>query len=321
MRIKVVGNNYNTIMKIFLASYLQYSSWILSLFLLTEIASAQDSKAFVNIDGFKYHIKLGGMEHLKDSIPIVVLEMGGGATLDSWDPIYDELVNFAPVFAYERSGIGPSEWNHIEPTPLNVTNLLKKILNKLELNPPYVLVGHSWGGVLIRTFAGHNKDEVKALVYIDPMDYEITSNDEREVYESIGADPDKAIKFVEEVTAFFTSAGKTPPGVTAEYKVIDNFVKSDVQDRKLGEEPNLPMVVFIGTKFMKPPRVPSQFEKPFDSKEWFDASMKQRIESLSKWPYAYSQEGYLFISPKATHYFHFDEPKIVVNMIRRLVEN
>jgi len=293
---------------------------IFTLFLFTGITYAQKSSEFVNIDGFKFNVKLGGMEHLKDSVPIVVLEMGAGSTLKSWEPIYNDLIKFAPVFAYERAGIGESEWNDVEPTPINVANHLKKLLIKLELKPPYILAGHSWGGIIIRAYAGHFKDDVKALVYIDPMDYTMTSEDEKSIFKSIGANPEAALKFIEDVTEFFTGGQEMPPGISAEYDAIEKFNTTSIENRNLGEEPNLPMVVFIGTKIRPEPPVPPQFKKPFDFKEWFDAATKQRIESLSKWPYDYSDEGYLFISPNATHFFHYGEPEMVIKMIKKFTE-
>lgn len=280
---------------------------------------AKDSSEFVEIDGYKYHIKLGGLNHLKDSVPVVVLEMGAGSTMKSWDPIFNDLVKTAPVIAYERSGIGESEWNNIEPTPLHVSQQLRKILKKINLPPPYILAGHSWGGVIIRAYAGNYKDEVKALVYIDPMDYEENVEDEKAIYTAIGVDPDKALKFVEDVTEFFTTGKEMPPGIAAEYQAIDEFMKTKLERRGLGKEPNLPMAVFIGTKARPEPPVPPQFEKPFEFNDWFNSSMKQRIQSLSKWPYNYSNEGYFIISPRATHYFHYGEPEMVIEMITRFV--
>lgn len=231
---------------------------------------AQDSDTntetrFVDIDGFKFNVKLAGLEHLKDSTSVVVLEMGAGSTLKSWNPIFEDLSEFAPVFAYERSGFGKSEWNGIKPTPLNTTTQLRKLLKRLDLPPPYVLAGHSWGGVLIRTYAGHYKIEVKALVYIDPMDYEKTFEEERAVFSDIGVDPDKALNFIEDVFASRTKEQSEPMAV--QYNVIDKFTKTDIEKRGLGKEPNLPMAVFIGTKMMPAPRVPPGFEKPFDHKE------------------------------------------------------
>ncbi len=297
-------------------SHSQYLSLFFVLFSLSGISFGQEPTESVNIDGFKYHVKLGGMEHLKDSIPIVVLEMGAGSTLKSWEPIYNELTKFAPVFAYERAGIGQSEWNEIEPKPNNVAIQLKKILTTLELNPPYILAGHSWGGVIIRAYAGHFKEDVKALVYIDPMDYTMTTEDEKSIYKSIGTVPEDALKFIDELTEFFTDGQEMPPGITAEYDAIDKFNKTKVSKRQLGEEPNIPMAVFIGTKAMPAPPVPPQFKQPFDYEEWFKASIKQRVASLSSWTYDYSDEGYLFISPNATHFFHFGEPEMVIQMIK-----
>jgi pimeloyl-ACP methyl ester carboxylesterase len=292
----------------------------LGLCLITQSIFAQDSTESVTIDSTKFNIKLGGLEHIKDSVPVVVLEMGAGSSLKSWEPIYNELIKFAPVFAYERAGIGQSEWNDIEPTPFNVANQLKKILSKLDLKPPYILAGHSWGGVIIRAYAGHFKEDVKALVYIDPMDYTMTTEDEKSIYKSIGTDPEDALKFIDELTEFFTGGQEMPPGITAEYDAIDKFNKTEVSKRQLGEEPNIPMAIFIGTKAMPAPPVPPQFKQPFDYEEWFKASIKQRVASLSSWTYDYSDEGYLFISPNATHFFHFGEPEMVIKMIEKFTK-
>jgi pimeloyl-ACP methyl ester carboxylesterase len=279
----------------------------------------KDSCQFIDIEGYKYHVKLGGREYLKDSIPVVILEMGAGSTMKTWDPIFNELTKIAPVIAYERSGIGESEWNNIIPTPINVTQQLRKILKKLNLPPPYVLAGHSWGGVIIRAYAGYYRNEVKALVYIDPMDYEMTVEDEKDIYNELGVEPEKALKFIQDVTQFFTGGRDIPPGIAAEYEAIELFMETDYEKRGLGKEPNLPMVVFIGTKTLPEPSVPSHFEKPWDHKDWVYTATKQRIESLSKWPYNYSDQGYLFLSPEATHYFHFGESKMVIEMIERFV--
>jgi pimeloyl-ACP methyl ester carboxylesterase len=94
-------------------------------------------------------VKVGGQEHIEKGIPVVVLEAGFGSPLMSWDTIFNDVAKIAPVMAYERSGIGQSEWNQMEYSPINVVQLLRKILTKLELPPPYVLAGHSWGEFLL----------------------------------------------------------------------------------------------------------------------------------------------------------------------------
>lgn len=300
-------------------SHSKYLSLFFALFLFSGLSFGQEQTEFVSIDGFKYHVKLGGMEHLKDSIPIVVLELGYGSTLKSWDPIYNDLIQFAPVFAYERAGIGQSEWNDIEPTPINVANNLKNLLTLQELKPPYILAAHSWGSAIIRAYAGHFKEDVKALVYIDPMDYTMTTENDEALFKSIGADPDAALKFMEDLDEFFAGQ-ENSPGMSAENDVFKKFINTPLENRNLGEEPNLPLVVFIGTKIGPAPRLPAHIKQAFDHNDYMVAETKLRIESLSKWPYDYSDEGYLFISPNATHFFHYGEPEMVIKMIKKFTE-
>lgn len=74
--------------------------------------------------------------------------------LETWDPILDKVAAFAPVVAYDRSGTAQSPWDGQPPTPQRANQRLKKLLETLGVPSPTILVGHSWGGVLARYFAG-----------------------------------------------------------------------------------------------------------------------------------------------------------------------
>jgi len=70
----------------------------------------------------------------------------------------------------DRAGIGGSEADGHAPTPTHVARKLHALLTSLGVDPPYVLVGHSSGGLLIRMFAAIYPEEVAGLVYVDPTD-------------------------------------------------------------------------------------------------------------------------------------------------------
>ncbi|MBD0824449.1 alpha/beta fold hydrolase [Aestuariibaculum marinum] len=304
-----------------------FKVWILivSFHLFNYSINAQDSSTkptyqFVEIDGYKYHVRLGGQEHLEHGIPVVVLEAGFGDW--KWGTIFDDIAKTAPVIAYERSGIGQSEWNEMEYTTLNVVNILRKILQKLELPPPYVLAGHSWGGVLIRTFAGHFPEEIKALVYIDSTDF-TTHRDHTELVE-MGVDTTGIAAFAKKYKENdIKNAQSFPPGYRAEWIYIGElFFDFKGEDIGLGSNPKIPIAVFVGTKLPKHlPAVTSDnpFEKAFFSMEYRKEAQKERIQACTEW-ISESPEGYLIVSPKAGHYFHLDEPQLVVEMIKRLIE-
>lgn len=104
----------------------------------------------------------------------VVLEAGSGETGLSWGDIPDELSRDATVVTYDRAGYGWSENPESERSGENVVNELHLALQNANLPGPYVLVGHSLGGMYTRLFAMTYPDEVAGLVLVDarPEDFE-----------------------------------------------------------------------------------------------------------------------------------------------------
>lgn len=307
----------------------QFMSWILlvgfSIFpdlTLAQDNSTKDLSQFVEIDGYKYHVKVAGQEHIEKGIPVVVLESGFGSPLMTWDTIFNDIAKIAPILVYERPGVGQSEWNQMEYSPINIVQILRKILTKLELPPPYILAGHSWGGVLIRTYAGHFPDEVKALAYIESTDFTVTDSYSYKIALELGVDSLAIKKYIDEVFEFMLkSIPDNLLGCKVELKFIINTFTSNFEDVDLGSIPKIPIVVFVGTKYSEQDSIPgieNPIEKAGKSKESFKLSQKHRIESYSKWLYE-SPEGYLIVSSKADHYFHLSEPKLVIEMIKRLL--
>jgi pimeloyl-ACP methyl ester carboxylesterase len=183
------------------------------------------------------------------------------------------------------------------------------------------------GGVLIRTYAGHFPDEVKALAYIDPTDFTPNVNTINNVFRialelQVELDSLTIKKYLDEVSDFILkSIQGYPPGYKAEMEFIMSTGNSNFENVDMGITPKIPIVVFLGTKYTEPLSPPG-FEDPFKKAgklmEAFNLSQKQRIESNIKWIYE-SPEGYFFISPKASHAFHLDEPQLVIEMIKRLL--
>ncbi len=100
--------------------------------------------------------------------PTVVLECGiGGATAASWGWVVRGVEKFAPVVAYDRAGLG---WSDPGPMPRDGRRLvaeLHTLLHNAGHAPPYILVGHSYGGLLARLYVDAYPDEVAGAVLID----------------------------------------------------------------------------------------------------------------------------------------------------------
>ena len=82
--------------------------------------------------------------------PAVILVAGLGNALDTWAQILPAAAEFSTVVAYSRSGLGRSEPGLRDHTAKSAAVELHALLTKLQLKPPYVLVGRSYGGILVR---------------------------------------------------------------------------------------------------------------------------------------------------------------------------
>jgi pimeloyl-ACP methyl ester carboxylesterase len=101
--------------------------------------------------------------------PTVVLESGAGSNAMEWQAVQSQLRRTTRTCAYDRAGIG----NSVAPPGVRnardeITDL-RRLLGRVHIDPPYVLVGHSYGGVLARVLAHLYPTEVGGLVLIDTI--------------------------------------------------------------------------------------------------------------------------------------------------------
>jgi pimeloyl-ACP methyl ester carboxylesterase len=99
----------------------------------------------------------------------LVFEAGMRGTIDKWGRVLEGASRDATVFAYNRPGYGNSEVAMTPRDGRTVVEELRRVLRHKGLNPPYVLVGHSLGGLYMQLFARAYPEEVKGLVLVDAM--------------------------------------------------------------------------------------------------------------------------------------------------------
>jgi len=99
----------------------------------------------------------------------IVFENGLRATVDGWDKVIDSLVPDASIFAYNRPGYGNSQETDTARDGATIVEELRQTLTHKGLAPPYILVGHSLGGLYMQLFAKRYPQEVCGLVQVDPL--------------------------------------------------------------------------------------------------------------------------------------------------------
>lgn len=100
---------------------------------------------------------------------VVVFENGSRATIANWGTVPERLAQEASVFVYNRPGYGNSEAATTPRDGRTIVEELRAVLRYKGLPPPYVLVGHSVGGLYLQLFARMYPDEVTALVLVDAL--------------------------------------------------------------------------------------------------------------------------------------------------------
>jgi pimeloyl-ACP methyl ester carboxylesterase len=134
------------------------------------VATARDQRdhpppgSMVDIDGCRMHVQTAG-----GGFPSVVLESGLGGMSSGWGWIQPETAKFSRVVSYDRAGLG---WSGPDPFPKTAAvaaRRLRSVLLHSRVDPPYVLVGHSMGGLFVRVFANLYPDEVAGMVLLDAV--------------------------------------------------------------------------------------------------------------------------------------------------------
>ncbi|OPG96019.1 alpha/beta hydrolase [Chryseobacterium mucoviscidosis] len=116
----------------------------------------------VETGGYKLHIHQQG-----NGTPTIIMEAGSGETSLSWREIPLELAKHATVVTYDRAGYAWSESAPSERTGANIVKELHDALEKEGIRGPYIMVGHSLGGMYARLFTQTYIREIQGLVLID----------------------------------------------------------------------------------------------------------------------------------------------------------
>ncbi len=116
----------------------------------------------VDAGGHKLHLDIQG----KGS-PSVIFENGAGDFSFIWSLVQPEVAKFTKTVSYDRAGYA---WSEPGPTPRTGAQLsfeLHEALKNAGVHPPYILVGQSFGGFIVRAFARYYPQEVAGMVLVE----------------------------------------------------------------------------------------------------------------------------------------------------------
>lgn len=134
------------------------------------LGTRRDRKCFpapgrlVDVGGHRLHLLESG-----SGDATIVLEAGLMSTVLSWSNLQRELAQTYRVVSYDRAGLGWSDLGPMPRTADRIVDELHTLLQQAGIAPPYILVGHSFGGLTMPLFAARFPDETAGMVLVDPV--------------------------------------------------------------------------------------------------------------------------------------------------------
>ncbi|HZM96155.1 MAG TPA: alpha/beta hydrolase [Vicinamibacterales bacterium] len=264
---------------------------------------AAGAMTMVPVQGRMMGVRVARLAERQQGRPVVVLEGGALQSIDTWDPIFDRVAALAPVIAYDRRGIGRSEFDGDPPTLAHVNETLHALLAAINAPPPYVLVGHSYGGVLARAFARQYPTEVAGMVYLDVPDTDLTEADLASV------SPDAAGVLRSELDGL-------PPdlhtGLRAELDNIRRLMANDFTELNAVRPPaGIPVAAVVAAGKLDQVRDPVE-------RSTREAILRIQIRHQQDWALS-SPQGLFAVTKRGGHNVHHDNPDLTVAAIRHVL--
>lgn len=225
--------------------------------------------------------------------PVILFESGLGETLEGWKTIQDSISKITTTISYDRIGLGKSSTTEKPRTLENFVSELHGFLEKQEIDGPFILVGHSLGGLIIRKFQNSYPEKVVGLVFVDPT---LEGLLER----LFAARPEEESEMLtKEMDGFFASQSI---GVQNEYKEV-HTMENEIKELKLPTE--LSITVLVSYQELPPPFSPDD--------------IKIKMELFENWVKSAPQTK-LISTTKSGHYIHYSEPNLVIDEIKKILD-
>ncbi len=225
------------------------------------------------------------LERMGRGTPTVVFEAGLAQPRTTWGRVPNDVAEFAQVVIYDRANLGDSDEINQQRTSKQTVADLRAMLNAAGVATPYVLVGHSFGGLNARLFASQFPDEVAGIVLVDA-----SHEDEYGRYAELMTEPQR--------TDYLKHEGG------GNYEKIDLLASAEEIRVAVPIKP-LPLVV-VSVSGKRETAIKHDREKIHDE-------LQLLLSRLS--PY-----GTQILAEDSGHFVQLDRPELVTNAIRNVVE-
>lgn len=289
----------------------------------------------VDIGGYRLHIHCSG-----EGKPTVVIDSGLGDFSLGWSLVQPEVAKFTRVCTYDRAGYGWSDSGPKPRTSQQVVKELHTLLVNAGVEGPYVLVGHSGGGLNVRLYASQYPGEVVGMVLVDPAHEESWSRFPAQVWK-VQIAKWRVMKRVMKFLLLLTKLGllrlfgrligppefvkKLPSEIQPMYLAafnanyfntfLDEFAsleESFAQVRITDTLGDIPLIVLTGGDLLDQSRVrlPASFPMEEAKRAWVE--LHAELANLSS-------RGTHIVAEECGHMMAVENPKLVINAIQQVV--
>lgn len=291
----------------------------------------------IDIGSYRLHVNCQG--DVSENAPIVVMEAAEFSL--SWALVQPDIAKFARACSYDRAGLG---WSEVSPRPRTAANIVEELHTLLEQageKPPYLLVGHSKGGMYMRLFAQKYPGEVVGMVLVDSSHEEqelrfpakVTELNRKSREQTTGllniVRPLNSIGLVTPLLKINMDLllGTLPEGVREMGLVValkDTFLRtvvdetealedtfSEVREAKISTLGEIPLIVLTAV---------DQFDALEGQVSTDIVQLKQVVRDLGTELAALSPNGKLVPVHGSGHFIQVDQPHVVIGAIQEVVE-
>jgi pimeloyl-ACP methyl ester carboxylesterase len=284
--------------------------------LLATAATAQQPGRLIDIDnGRRLHLVCEGT-----GSPTIVLEAGAGEGWYSWVRVQPVLARTHRTCSYDRAGIGFSEVRAGRSVAMLNADL-HELLRRAGEKPPFLLVGHSVGGILVRHYAERYPAEVARMVLVDSSveDFEVKFPTPADEAERVRAARDARRKQIEE----WKVNGKWPemdfhdamprelvkllkPRTASAAWWEARSAESDLPDAKTPAaiDPELPLVVITATNWARP-----QWRTADRQAVWMKARIEIQTELASRSRHS------KHVLAATSHHVQLEQPRVIIDAV------
>jgi pimeloyl-ACP methyl ester carboxylesterase len=238
---------------------------------------------FVDVGGYRLYVSCTGQ-----GSPTVVFDAGLGEDLSTWNQVQPAVAQFTQACAYDRANVAPSDNRPltIQVSARQLAIELHNLLVNAHLPGPYILVGHSLGGLFTQMFACQYPQEVAGMVLVDCTH------------------PEQATRLSAALGPVFTT--EASQGFPVEDITYDGVLAMQAQvDAARGSFPQVPLIVLVRSRYTP-------------SAHWTAAQYMQVWMSLQTDLSRRSSRGRLIVAPNSGHFIQIDRSDLVIAAIHEV---